>query len=72
MQLEDVLEGLTVHYTVQLISLLGHYLEQIRIQSAHLLFQLAMIFDKKVADQQKKLEKVTLAFQTDDKGWSAF
>ncbi|KAJ3033939.1 hypothetical protein HK097_004674, partial [Rhizophlyctis rosea] len=68
-QLEDVLEGLTVHYTVQLISLLGHYLEQIRIQSAHLLFQLATIFDRKVADQQKKLEKVTLAFQTDDKGY---
>ncbi|KAJ3041918.1 hypothetical protein HDV00_008427 [Rhizophlyctis rosea] len=68
-QLEDVLEGLTVHYTVQLISLLGHYLEQIRIQSVHLLFQLATIFDKKVNEQRKKLEKITLAFQTDDKGY---
>ncbi|KND03924.1 uncharacterized protein SPPG_01373 [Spizellomyces punctatus DAOM BR117] len=69
MAMEDVLEGITVHYAVQLTSILGHFLENIRIEAARLLFSLAVIFDKKVQELNKKVEKVAVGFQTDDKGY---
>ncbi|KAJ3014030.1 hypothetical protein HKX48_005388 [Thoreauomyces humboldtii] len=71
MSMEDVLEGITVHYAVQLTSVLGHYLEAIRLDAAKLLFNLAVIFDKKVLDQKKKMDKVSIGFQTDDQGYFA-
>ncbi|KAJ3148056.1 hypothetical protein HDU89_004901 [Geranomyces variabilis] len=69
MTMEDVLEGITVHYAVQLTSVLGHFLEAVRIEAAKLLFALAGVFDKKVFEQKKRMEKITVGFQTDDQGY---
>jgi hypothetical protein len=66
--LDDVLEGITVHYAVHLTSILGHYSEDIRVQSVFLLFDLATIFDKSAQEFKKYLGKLTLGFQMDDKG----
>ncbi|TPX59062.1 hypothetical protein PhCBS80983_g02729 [Powellomyces hirtus] len=71
MSMEDVLEGITVHYAVQLTSVLGHFLEGIRIEAAKLLFSLASIFDKKILEQKKKMDKISIGFQTDDQGYFA-
>ncbi|KAI9005894.1 armadillo-type protein [Gaertneriomyces semiglobifer] len=67
--LEDVLEGITVHYAVQLTSVLGHFMGEIRIQAAGLLYDLATIFDRRIPDGKKKFDKVSLSFQTDDRGY---
>ncbi|KAI9362464.1 armadillo-type protein [Zopfochytrium polystomum] len=66
---DDALEGVTVHNTVHLISVLGHHLEDIRTHAVVLLFDLALIFDKKTADLKKRLPKIALGFQADDKGF---
>ncbi|KAJ3213498.1 Jouberin [Dinochytrium kinnereticum] len=66
---DDLLEGMTVHYAVHLTSILGHYSEEIRVNAVFLLFELACIFDKRAVELKKKLGKITLGFQTDDKGF---
>jgi hypothetical protein len=66
--MDEVLEGITVHNAVHLISILGHYSQDIRIGSVFLLFDLAVIFDKKVDELRKKLGKISLGFQGDDRG----
>ncbi|RKO83447.1 hypothetical protein BDK51DRAFT_34472, partial [Blyttiomyces helicus] len=74
MQLDDVIEGITVHFAVQLVSALGHYTEPVRVGAAQFLFELAAIFDKKVLDLKKKTEKIFHGFRTDDKAaiWNLF
>ncbi|KAI9106007.1 armadillo-type protein [Phlyctochytrium arcticum] len=67
--IEDALEGVTVHHVVQLTSILGHFLENIRIEAARLLFGIAAIFDKKAVDWSKKMEKVVVGFRIDDRGY---
>ncbi|KAJ3101339.1 hypothetical protein HDU97_001433 [Phlyctochytrium planicorne] len=67
--LDDLLEGMTVHYAVHLTSVLGHYSEDIRVNAVFLLFELACIFDKRAIELKKKLGKITLGFQVDDKGF---
>ncbi|KAI8822501.1 armadillo-type protein [Fimicolochytrium jonesii] len=60
LMMEDVLEGITVHYAVQLTSVLGHFLEPVRVEAARLLIALAGVFDKKGAvEWKKKLDRVT-------------
>ncbi|KAJ3415514.1 RNA polymerase II associated protein 1 [Chytridiales sp. JEL 0842] len=65
--LDDVLEGISVHYAVHLISILGHYSEDIRVQAVFLLVDLATIFEKSSNDLKKHLGKITLGFQSDDR-----
>lgn len=69
--IDDLLEGITVHYAVHLISVLGHYIEEIRIKAVFLLFDLAIIFDRKTQTELKKrIPKVAFTFQSDDKGFN--
>ncbi|KAI9207545.1 uncharacterized protein BJ171DRAFT_578659 [Polychytrium aggregatum] len=69
LSLVEILESTTVHCTVQLIAVLGHHIEAVRLGALQLLLQLATIFDKKVVDSKKKMDRITLSLQTDDKGY---
>ncbi|KAJ3226007.1 hypothetical protein HK099_005713 [Clydaea vesicula] len=66
----EVLEGATIHYIVHLISILGNYNEDIRVGSARLLFNLSCVFDKKVMEYERDLERIILGLETDDRGYS--
>ncbi|KAJ3124549.1 hypothetical protein HK098_001049, partial [Nowakowskiella sp. JEL0407] len=66
---DDMLEGLVVHSAVQIVSMLGHYLERVRVGGAVLLFKLATVLDKRALEVKKRLDKITLGFQIDDKGY---
>ncbi|KAI8809948.1 armadillo-type protein [Cladochytrium replicatum] len=65
---DDMLETQAVHFAVQIVSLLGHFAEAARVQSIYMLYQLAQIMDKRVNDIKKKIDKIVLGFQGDDKG----
>jgi hypothetical protein len=69
MHLDNVVEGMAVHHTVQLTANLSHTSEMVRINCVALLIQLAVILDAKNADSYKKRqEKLVAAFQTADRG----
>ncbi|KAJ3090469.1 hypothetical protein HK102_003650 [Quaeritorhiza haematococci] len=70
--LDEVLEGVTVHSAVQLISVLGSAVEFTRVQAVQFLYKLADIFDKRLSQenqQQTLMDRIILNFQTDDKGY---
>lgn len=66
--LEDVLEGITVHSIVHLVSILGNFDEGIRLTSARLLFKIACVFDKKLAESSNSLENIAQEFEINDQG----
>ncbi|KAJ1568770.1 hypothetical protein HK405_014015 [Cladochytrium tenue] len=66
---DEALEGVTVHYVVHLVSVLGHHQEAVRVRAADLVFDLAAIFDRKPADLRKRMPKIALGFQSDERGF---
>jgi hypothetical protein len=68
--MQNVLEGVTVQYAVQLIAGLGHHDAHVRIQLTYLIFNLAKILDEKgdLATRSKDLEDIVDSFRTEDRG----
>lgn len=67
-QPDDILEGITVHYVVQLIAIVGYYSEEIRVSAIRLLFRLSLVFDTKLEEHSRMLDEIILSIQTDDRG----
>jgi len=64
---DDMIEGLTVKFTIHLIANLSHYSETIRVQATQHLLQLTSIFDPKILTLNKKIfENIILNIQTNE------
>lgn len=61
-EVEDVLEGMTVQTCVKLTSILGHYSQIARLQAAHYLFEVACILDEDLRSRTREMDPVVLSF----------
>ncbi|KAL2913671.1 hypothetical protein HK105_206831 [Polyrhizophydium stewartii] len=66
-QIKEPVETLSVHYAVQLISMLGHFSKVVRTEAAVLVYQLASLCDRTLVE--KDLEAILMGLETDDKGY---